>query len=411
MASVHKLPHKPNWIAFYYDRNGKRRCKSTLTTNRREAERICARIQELEDRARTGRLTEDRARKVIETTVAEIMESIGAPVERKTVRQHFDSWLKAFEAERSSGTFVRYKGIADQFLGFLGARASASLAALGSDDVEKYRDYLLDRVAPRTVNTHLKVVRVALEKAVKQGVFDRNPARLVDNVNTSDRHERRAFTVSELQKLLAVVSEDWKTAILFGIYTGLRLGDVQSLTWANLDLNTSEVTIRTQKTNRVQILPLAKPLRRHIETLPAGDDPRQSLYPSLADRPVNSLSNEFFELLATAGLAQSRKNHRKQKQGRGARRNLSEISFHSLRHTATSLLKNAGVNDVVARDIIGHESEAVSRNYTHIDAETKRKAIDAMPDVLALKLEPKPTESNERPPAPQQPPPVSGSGS
>src|ERR1035438_406306 len=139
MGSVHKLPHKPNWIAFYYDRNGKRRCKSTLTTNRREAERVCARIQELEDRARTGRLTEDRARKVIETTVAEIMESIGAPVERKSVRQHFDSWLKAFEAERAIGTFVRYKGIADQFLGFLGARASASLAALGSDDVEKYR--------------------------------------------------------------------------------------------------------------------------------------------------------------------------------------------------------------------------------------------------------------------------------
>jgi hypothetical protein len=46
------------------------------------------------------------------------------------------------------------------------------------------------------------------------------------------------------------------------------------------------------------------------------------------------------------------------------------------------LLKNAGVSDVVARDIIGHESEAVSRNYTHIDTETKRRAIDAMPDVL-----------------------------
>jgi integrase len=328
-------------------------------------------------------LTEDRARKVIETTVAEIMESIGAPVERKTVRQHFDSWLKAFEAERTSGTFIRYKGIADQFLGFLGARASASLTALRSDDVEKYRDYLLERVAPRTVNTHLKVVRVALEKAVKQGIFDRNPARLVDNVNTNDRHERRAFTLSELKKLLAVASEDWKTAVLFGIYTGLRLGDVQSLTWANLDLSASEVSIRTQKTNRVQILPLAKPLLRHIENLPVGDDPKQPLCPALADRPVNSLSNEFFELLAAGGLVQSRKDHRKKKQGRGARRSLSEISFHSLRHTATSLLKNAGVNDVVARDIIGHESEAVSRNYTHIDSETKRAALDKMPDVLS----------------------------
>jgi hypothetical protein len=30
---------------------------------------------------------------------------------------------------------------------------------------------------------------------------------------------------------------------------------------------------------------------------------------------------------------------------------------------------------------ISYESEAVSRNYTHINTETKRRAIDTMPDV------------------------------
>ena len=62
---------------------------------------------------------------------------------------------------------------------------------------------------------------------------------------------------------------------------------------------------------------------------------------------------------------------------------MSDLSFHSLRHTATSLLKNAGVSDVVARDLIGHESEAISRSYTHIDAETKRAAVEKLPDVTA----------------------------
>ena len=33
------------------------------------------------------------------------------------------------------------------------------------------------------------------------------------------------------------------------------------------------------------------------------------------------------------------------------------------------------------QDIIGHESEAVSRNYTHVDAETKRAAIEKLPDI------------------------------
>jgi len=41
------------------------------------------------------------------------------------------------------------------------------------------------------------------------------------------------------------------------------------------------------------------------------------------------------------------------------------------------------VSAVVAMDIIGHDSEAVSRNYTHVDEDAKRKAIDNMPDLLA----------------------------
>jgi integrase len=57
---------------------------------------------------------------------------------------------------------------------------------------------------------------------------------------------------------------------------------------------------------------------------------------------------------------------------------------HALRYTATSLLKNAGVSDIVALDIVGHESAAVSRNYTHIHAKTKRTALDKLPDVTAL---------------------------
>jgi integrase len=68
--------------------------------------------------------------------------------------------------------------------------------------------------------------------------------------------------------------------------------------------------------------------------------------------------------------------------GRGGRRAPSVLSFHSLRHTATSFLKNAGVSDAVARDIIGHESAAVSANYTHIDQRTKREALEKLPDLL-----------------------------
>lgn len=136
---------------------------------------------------------------------------------------------------------------------------------------------------------------------------------------------------------------------------------------------------------RRQILPLAKPLLRHLESLPAGDDPNAPLFPkACASKECNPhggpVSNQFYGILAAAGLVKAR-THKGKGKGRDAKRQLNEISFHSLRHTATSLLKNAGVSDVIARDIIGHDSAAVSANYTHIDQRTKRGALDKLPDV------------------------------
>lgn len=385
MASVHKLPGKQNWICFYTDRHGKRRSKSTLTTNKREAQRICVKVQSVEDQARSGNITEEKARRVIEKTVNEIMAECGAPVKSVTIRAHFTEWLKSIE--RSESTYVRYKGIADAFLAHLDGGVARNLATLRTHEIEAYKNTLKDRVSPGTVNTHMKVIRVALEKAVKLGVFERNPARLVDNVETKDdRLFRRAFTLPELRKLLGACEGDWRTAILVGLYTGLRLGDIQAMTWGDIDLQSGEYRIVTRKTGRVQNHPLAGPLRRHLEELPVADDtPDAPLCPTFQGRAVNNLSNDFYELMASAGLVKSRGDHQKKpgKRGRSARRQMSEISFHALRHTATSLLKNAGVSDVVARDIIGHESEAISQHYTHIETETKRAAVDKMPDVLA----------------------------
>jgi integrase len=379
VSSVHKLPGKPNWLCFYTDHAGKRRCKSTMTTDKREAERVCNELQKVEDKARSGHLTPDRARKVIETAVAEIMTSLGVPLEQKSIREHFESWTKARQRECSEGTFKRYAGVAAAFIEFLGPKAQRPLSSLSSDDVERYRGKLAGNVSNATTNTHLKVIRICLEKAVKQHIFDRNPARMVENLDRSERHHRRAFTEEEIKKLLASADADWRTMILVGLYSGIRLKDISSLTWDKIHLDHDEIEVVAEiKTDETQLAAIAEPLKRHLKTLVAvGKEP---LCPTLFGRKESWLSNQFWEVMAKAGLVVSRRIHKKKKLGRGMKREQSEIVFHSLRHTATSLLKRAGVSGAIAQDIIGHESEAVSRNYTHIDHATKKKAVDLMPD-------------------------------
>jgi integrase len=172
--------------------------------------------------------------------------------------------------------------------------------------------------------------------------------------------------------------------ILFGLYTGQRLGDIASLTWQNIDLTRAELGLVTRKTKRRVIVPLAAPLEKFLSEVPAGDDPTQPIFPKAAAtaKRTGTLSNQFYEIMTDAGLARPR-NHVSIGKGRSNRRTFNELSFHSLRHTATSLMKDAGISPAIVQDIIGHESPAISAHYTHIGEPAKRQAIAAMPDVTA----------------------------
>ena len=294
--------------------------------------------------------------------------------------------LPAKELECSRGTYLRYKGVVDTFMDFLGSQRRSSLQSLSVGDIQAFRDQQSKRLSTGSVNVSLKVLRVALGKAVKSEFIDKNPAEMVDTVADRDKKTRRAFTVEELRKLLDAADQEWQTMILAGLYTGLRLKDLADLTWSNIDLVQSELTVMPQKTRgttgKTQIIPIAKPLLRHLESIPTDDDPKAPISPTLYQRSSTWLSGQFYELMSQCGLVEARQSHRKaEKSGRKAKRQTNELSFHCLRHTATSLLKNAGVSEAVAMDLIGHQSAAVSRNYTHIDQSTKRKAIDQMPDI------------------------------
>jgi len=45
------------------------------------------------------------------------------------------------------------------------------------------------------------------------------------------------------------------------------------------------------------------------------------------------------------------------------------------------MLKASDVSDALAREIIGHESSAVSRQYTHLTTDDLRNAMQRLPDV------------------------------
>lgn len=383
MASLRRVPRSPYWIACFTLPDGTRTNRSTGTSDRREAQRIANEFEDAADEARSGRLTEARARK----TIADIF-AIGNKdaLPSASVKDYLESWLKRKELEAGETTHARYAVICRQFLDDLGSKAKRDLLQLTAKEFVSFRDTQARKLSANSVNVALKVLRAAMAQAVRDGLIDHNEAARVSLLKREDKFQRRPFTLDELRRILEAADDEWRGMILFGLYTGQRLGDLAQLTWQNLDLARRELRLSTEKTGRRQIIPLAKQLMDYIDALPAGDNPKAPLFPRAYVAATNGTSSgrnskQFHALLVQCGLARPQ-NHKSTGKGRSARREQNELSFHCLRHTATSLLKNAGVSEVVARDIIGHDSAAVSANYTHVDEETKRRAVDLLPDVL-----------------------------
>lgn len=152
-----------------------------------------------------------------------------------------------------------------------------------------------------------------------------------------------------------------------------------------MNLESGNISLTTIKTGRRMSLPIAAPLKAHLSKTPK-EKQAGPVHPKAAARfdkigKPSTLSNQFAKLLAAAGLRE-KVSHSKEKSGRGAKRELSALTFHSLRHTAVSLLKEAGVDQATVMELIGHESVQMSAHYTHVSEKSMKEAAAKLPDVL-----------------------------
>ena len=247
-----------------------------------------------------------------------------------------------------------------------------------------FRDTLAATSAPATVNNALKTVRRIFRSARVDGYLLQDPAEGVKTVKNHSVLERRPFTMDELKRVLDVAGEEWQSLIKFGLYTGQRLGDLAALTWAQIDLTRDEIALTTRKTGKRLLIPIAPPLHEHILSQPASDNPCGPVHPHAfetihsQEERVSTLSGEFGDLLVSAGLREPW-NYKTRGTGRAGKRAGLDVSFHSLRHLAVSLLKDAGVPDAVVMALVGHESVTMSARYTHVGKEALSRATQSLP--------------------------------
>lgn len=374
MAGLTKHPRSPYWTAIFYDGAGQKIRRSTKKSNRKEAQRVADRFEDLEKAGRSKRLVESQARKV----VSEILERhTGEQLHFHSTQDWFAEWLAGKQGSVEKRTYDRYAQVCREFLAHIGDKAKQTIAAITVKDVRSFRDKLAaSGLSTVTANQNArKMLAGPFVAAQRLGYIHASPCAAVEPLQETKGH-REPFTAKQVADLLAVADDEWQGMILAGFYTALRMRDIADLERSQIHGDVLKLTPRkTKRMGKTVTIAL------HPDFLAWLNKKKRTgkLFPSLAGRATGgqwALSGQFGKLMEKAKVKGQTVRTRK---GKG--RQTSSLTFHSLRHTMISSLANAGVSAEIRKKLSGHSDDASHAVYTHHELETMREAIKKLPSL------------------------------
>ncbi len=270
-------------------------------------------------------------------------------------------------------------------------------------------------ISAQTFNFYLQAIKQFCKWMVKDGRASESPVEHLDmlNVRTDRRHDRRALAVDELRRLLdaaerGTVGDDGKPAgpvDRFGIggpdramlyrvavETGLRAGELRSLTRAsfNLDADTPTVTVAAaySKRRRDDTLPLradtVKLLRVYLvnkaPAAPALAMPSRERLAMMLKADLRAARDAW---IAEAGTDVEAHKEREASTFLRYRDDANRVAdFHALRHTFITNLANGGVHSKTAQTLARHSSITLTMDrYSHTLRDREVAALAVLPDL------------------------------
>lgn len=231
------------------------------------------------------------------------------------------------------GTQRDYRRYLNRFDRAVGGR---ELRLIDSEWMYALRDKL--RETPSAANHALAVLRTLFQFAIKRKSVTNvisDPTQGIEKLGGGESYRR--WEEEEIVRFLeSDASLMMKLALLIGVFTGQRLGDVIRMAWPNYD--GKSVKLRQQKTKTFLTIPV------HPDLKEALDEHFQSaralvILTSKTGRAMHPrvFSRDFRNARIKAGLP-------------------DDLSFHGLRHTAASYLAELGAPSSEIQAITGHKS-------------------------------------------------------
>jgi integrase len=239
--------------------------------------------------------------------------------------------------------------------------------------LEKLKQKLKKKcLAPATVKHCLVLLRQIINRGISWGLYDRvNPVSVTARqdkkfLKNPDNRRTRFLSREEAQLLLEELgkrSQQTRDICELALFTGLRLGEIFSLTWANLDLRHEVIHIKDPKSGVNRTAYITPPLNKIFKRLSDKSLGKEDLvFKDRKGNKIREISNVFGRVVDRLGF------------NRGITDRRDKIVPHSMRHSFGSWLAMEGIPLFTVQKLLGHRSLEMVQRYAHLTPSHEREA-------------------------------------
>lgn len=373
---------------------------STLKEAEKERARILSPLLKMRDKEK---LEVIKAR--IETTEDEYQEMIKDQKPPLSLADMWQAYIDLHEYFAGDRTLADYQSKVNRFIEWLNKydKSRKNMKDVTKEAAKSFSLFLLKNYSGNTHNKYIVLLTQIFEVLANEAQTDSNPFAAVRKIPSrkirAQTNSRRMLTLEELRTVVGKADGDLKILFCIGTYTGLRLGDCATLRWSEIDferkliirtpLKTKNTSGKVVKIGMSDILlsvlsvHAAEVSKRNGYVLPqfASD------YQRLKGAELTKLIQKHFiacgieTLQPGTGKIIDPETGKKISTGKRA---VTEVGFHSLRHTFVSLHAEAGTPQGVIRDLVGHGNVAMTAHYEHISDATVIRCAGMLPSVMEV---------------------------
>lgn len=276
------------------------------------------------------------------------------------------------------------------------ALASLKMTAITSSEIAKWRDRRMKDVTGSTVNREINILSAILNHARREwGIHVDNPIPHVNRPANARARERR-LTAEEEKYLLAALAEGERTEkgtfstgarnpwlqplVRLALETAMRRGEILALQWENIDLELRKALLPETKNGDARTVPLSKraiAILKSVPSYPKQEPGQPEVHPTGAVfRTTAAALKKGFSRAIERAKDQYLNDYKQTHPRRPAPAFLDDLTFHDLRHEATSRLAEKLSNVLELSAVTGHKDIRMLKRYYHPRAEDLAKKLD-----------------------------------